>query len=158
MPKHSTLKIRLTDEESRKIALLAASARMSKSAFCRLALLSGAAPDPARGQPAEREALEEVRDALLALAAEIRDDRRRPYPAEWAVRRNAEGLGAGLDPFTQRIAGVIDWAQVHGGGRWPAADDPGLLLPPAARKDWPHSLAQAQALVAEKMKSTTPAN
>lgn len=150
--KKLTLTVRLSPHEMQKIDVQAQAAKMKKSDFVRL-LLSG--PASIGGQAQAAADMDEVRDALLALAAEIRDDRRKPYPAEWAVRRNIEGLGAGLDPLAQRIAGVIDWSQAWGGGRWPTADDPGLMLPPAARKDWPATLAQAQALVAEKMKSTT---
>lgn len=151
--KSLTLTVRLSPEEMQKIDLQAKAAKMKKSDFVRL-LLSGSAPIGGQAQAAaDPAALDEVRDALLALAAEIRADRRKPYPGEWAVRRNAEGLGAGLDPFTQRVAGVIDWSQVWGAGRWPAADDPGLVLAAAVRKDWPATLAQAQALVAEKMKA-----
>lgn len=155
MSKYSTLKVRVTDAEARQIAAQAKAAKMTKSGWARLLLLAGA---PAQPQASPTGDMDEVREALIALAAEIRSDRRRPYPGEWAVRRNAEGLGAGLDPLTQRIAGVIDWAQVWGGGRWPAADDPGLVLAPSARKDWPATLAAAQQLVAEKMKALPTTN
>lgn len=152
MSKKSAISVHLSESEAAQVRRAAAAARMPVSAYLRLLALAGA---PARTQAPDADALDEVREALLALAAEIRADRRKPYPAEWAVRRNAEGLGAGLDPFTQRIAGVIDWSQVWGAGRWPSADDPGLVLAPPVRKDWPTTLADAQRLVAEKMKSTT---
>lgn len=150
MSKKSAISVHLSESEAAQVRRAAAAARMPVSAYLRLLALAGAPPS---AQASPTPDMHEVREALLALAAEIRADRRKPYPGEWAVRRNAEGLGAGLDPFTQRIAGVIDWSQVWGAGRWPAADDPGLVLPPATRKDWPATLEQAQALVAEKTKS-----
>lgn len=155
MSKKSAISVHLSESEAAQVRRAAAAARMPVSAYLRLLALAGA---PARTQAPDADALDEVREALLALAAEIRADRRKPYPGEWAVRRNAEGLGAGLDPFTQRVAGVIDWSQVWGAGRWPAADDPGLVLAAAVRKDWPATLAQAQALVAEKMRSVPTTN
>lgn len=150
--KKLTLTVRLSPHEMQKIDLQAKAAKMKKSDFVRL-LLSGPASiggqAPAAADPA---VLDEVRAALLALADEVRKSQRIPYPAEWAIRRVAEGAWPALDPFHQRIAGAVEWCEIFN-RRWPTPDDPGVFVPPDARPRWPASLEAARAAVAAKLRN-----